>query len=85
MSILGRAMEDSIIIDNSPSSYAFHQENALPILSWYDDREDKCLFELIPLLESLAEVDDVRKYIPRFVTIDHRVDFHRASFVLSQA
>jgi RNA polymerase II subunit A small phosphatase-like protein len=75
MSILGRNLTDLIIIDNSPTSYAFHQENALPILSWYEDPSDKCLFELIPLLEALAEVDDVRKYIPHFVSIDHHVDF----------
>ena len=85
MSLLGRPMQDSLIIDNSPTSYTFHPENAIPILSWYDDPKDRCLFELIPLLESLAEVDDVRKYIPQFVTIDHRVDFQRASHVLANA
>lgn len=85
MSLLGRPMTDSLIIDNSPTSYTFHQENAIPILSWYDDPKDRCLFELIPLLESLAEVDDVRKYIPQFVTADHRVDFQRASHVLANA
>lgn len=40
---------------------------------------------MIPLLESLAEVDDVRKYIPKFVTTDHKVDFQRASHVLSNS
>lgn len=30
---------------------------------------------MIPLLESLSLVDDVRKYIPRFVTTDHKIDF----------
>lgn len=57
----------------------------MPILSWYDDPKDRCLFELIPLLESLAEVDDVRKYIPKFVTADHKVDFQKASYILSNA
>ena len=47
----------------------------MPILSWYDDPKDRSLLELIPLLEALSEVDDVRKYIPRFVTQDNRVDF----------
>lgn len=75
MSLIGRPLTDAIIIDNSPTSYAFHQENALPIFSWYNDPKDRCLFELIPLLETLAEVDDVRKYIPKFVTVDHKVDF----------
>lgn len=40
---------------------------------------------MIPLLESLSEVDDVRKYIPQFITHDHRVDFQRASHVLAEA
>ena len=57
----------------------------MPILSWYEDPKDRALFELIPLLETLAEVDDIRKYIPRFVTTDNRVDFQRASYVLSNA
>lgn len=85
MSLIGRDLARAIIIDNSPTSYTFHQENALPILSWYDDMKDRCLFELIPLLEALAEVDDVRKYIPKFVTIDNRIDFQRASQVLANA
>ena len=32
---LGRDLKDVIIIDNSPNSYAFQPENALPIPSWY--------------------------------------------------
>lgn len=60
-------MKDVIIVDNSPNAYHFHPENAVPILSWYDDPEDKCLFEMLPLLEALSHYDDVRKVIPRFV------------------
>jgi carboxy-terminal domain RNA polymerase II polypeptide A small phosphatase len=56
-----------LIVDNSPNAYHFHPENAVPILSWYDDPDDKCLFEMLPLLEALSQVDDVRKVIPRFV------------------
>jgi RNA polymerase II subunit A small phosphatase-like protein len=57
-------MNEVIIVDNSPNAYFFHPENAVPILSWYDDSDDRCLFEMIPLLEALAQVDDVRKVIP---------------------
>ena len=60
LSLLGRPMKDVIIVDNSPNAYFFHPENAVPILSWYDDPDDRCLFELIPLLEALSHVDDVR-------------------------
>ena len=51
---LGRPMKDVIIVDNSPNAYHFHNENAVPILSWYDDPDDRCLFEMIPLLEALS-------------------------------
>jgi carboxy-terminal domain RNA polymerase II polypeptide A small phosphatase len=50
MARLGRNLKDSIIIDNSPLSFAFQPENGMPILSWYDDRTDTKLIELIPVL-----------------------------------
>lgn len=63
MSQLGRRMQDIMIIDNSPSCYLFQPENALPILSWYDDKDDQYLYDYIPLLKELADVDDVRPFI----------------------
>ena len=60
-------MKDVIIVDNSPNAYYFHPENAVPCLSWYDDLDDRVLFELIPLLEALSQVDDVRTVITNFV------------------
>jgi carboxy-terminal domain RNA polymerase II polypeptide A small phosphatase len=86
LSLLGRPMKDVIIVDNSPNAYFFHPENAVPILSWYDDPDDRCLFELIPLLEALSHVDDVRPIIPKFVRRDLAlVDFPRAAQVLNEA
>ena len=60
MARLGRPMKDVFIIDNSPLSFAFQPENGMPILSWYDDRTDTKLIELIPVLQLLSEVPDVR-------------------------
>ena len=79
-------MKDVIIVDNSPNAYFFHPENAVPILSWYDDPDDRCLFELIPLLEALSQVDDVRPVIPKFVRKDVAlVDFPKAAWILNDA
>lgn len=78
-------MKDVIIVDNSPNAYFFHPENAVPILSWYDDPDDRCLFEMIPLLEALSQVDDVRSVIPRFVNKSLAlVDYPRAAWVLNE-
>jgi RNA polymerase II subunit A small phosphatase-like protein len=41
MSKLGREMKDSIILDNSPSAYMLQPECAIPILSWYEDMNDR--------------------------------------------
>ncbi|GAA5951393.1 hypothetical protein JCM10213_006900, partial [Rhodosporidiobolus nylandii] len=60
LSQLGRPMEESIIIDNSPASYVFHPNNAVPISSWFNDPHDTELTDLVPFLTDLAGVDDVR-------------------------
>ncbi len=78
-------MSDVIIVDNSPNAYHFHPENAIPILSWYDDPDDRCLLEMLPLLEAMATVDDVRNVIPRIVNRDIAlVDYQLANLVFNE-
>jgi len=59
LSLLGRKLEHSIIIDNSPFSYMFQPDNAIPITSWFNDKSDRQLLELLPFLDSLVDIDDV--------------------------
>ncbi len=58
LSQLGRDIGDTIIIDNSPASYIFHPNNAVPISSWFNDPHDTELTDLCPFLADLAGVDD---------------------------
>lgn len=60
LSQLGREIGQSIIIDNSPASYIFHPNNAVPVSSWFNDPHDTELTDLVPFLVDLSEVDDVR-------------------------
>merc|ERR1719499_1994027 len=61
MSKLGRKMKDIMIVDNSPLSYAFQPTSAIPITSWFDDRSDTQLRDLLPVLRTtLNDCDDVR-------------------------
>ncbi|KAH9948673.1 NIF-domain-containing protein [Amylocystis lapponica] len=60
LSQLGRPVADTIIIDNSPASYIFHPNNAVPVSSWFNDPHDTELTDLCPFLTDLAQVDDVR-------------------------
>lgn len=82
MARLGRPLTDVIIIDNSPTSYLFQPENALPCTSWYDDMSDRELNELVPILEKLAIVKDVRPYLTKLVN-DNKVDFIKAKELLN--
>lgn len=46
-------------MDNSPASYIFHPDNAVPVSSWFDDMSDSELMDLVPFLETLSKVDNV--------------------------
>jgi len=60
---IGRPLNETIIIDNSPHSYAFNPQNALPCESWFDDRSDSELLLLLEILRRIADpsVEDVAK------------------------
>ncbi|KAJ3004420.1 hypothetical protein HKX48_001232, partial [Thoreauomyces humboldtii] len=60
LSMLGRDLKDVLILDNSPASYALHVSNAVPVSSWFNDPNDTELADLVPFLEDLRAVDDVR-------------------------
>ncbi|XP_066934450.1 carboxy-terminal domain RNA polymerase II polypeptide A small phosphatase 1-like isoform X2 [Clytia hemisphaerica] len=57
LSKLGRDLHNCLIIDNSPASYIFHPENAVPCQSWFDDPNDTELSDLIPFLENISSAD----------------------------
>ena len=79
---LGRDIKDIIIIDNSPISYALNPDNGLPILSWFDDKNDRELFNLIPILDFLSQVDDVREFIRKFV-YNNEINFSKAMYIIN--
>jgi Dullard-like phosphatase family protein len=61
---IGRKLKDTIIIDNSPQSYIFQPRNAIPIGSWFDDKSDTQLRDLLPCLyTTLKNIKDVRKVL----------------------
>ena len=80
---LGRELKDVVIVDNSPLSYIFHPNNGLPILSWFDDKNDKELYNIIPILEFLSDVYDVREYIPKFV-INNQISYNNAMKIINE-
>lgn len=59
LSKLGRDVSQVIIIDNSPICYDLHPQNAIPVSTWIDDRNDRELFALVPWLQRISQAKDV--------------------------
>ena len=82
LSRLGRDLKDVIILDNSPIAYSLNPNNGFPISSWFEDKNDYELLQIIPILEFLSYVPDVRDYIKLLVK-NHQIKFDEVSKVIS--
>lgn len=64
MSLMGRPLDEIVIIDNSPYSYMFQPDNAIGITSWFNDRCDTELRDLLPFLDELLSVESIPATLP---------------------
>ena len=58
--ILNRNPENIVIVDNSVYSFAYHLDNGVPIVSWFDNPCDTELLNLIEYFRIIADTHDVR-------------------------
>ena len=70
LSILGRELERTFILDNSPMSYLFQPDNAVAVTSFIDSMDDRELPNMLPFLEKLVDVEDVTRYCPEYDPTD---------------
>ena len=66
LSILGRPLSQTILVDNSIQAYALHPENGYAIPSWFDDPKDDELPRLLSFLDNL---------LSRIAAFPQQVDF----------
>ncbi|XP_038995145.1 CTD small phosphatase-like protein 2 [Hibiscus syriacus] len=65
LTVLGVDLAKVAIVDNSPQVFRLQVNNGIPIKSWFDDPSDCALISLLPFLETLVDVDDVRPIIAK--------------------
>ena len=73
LSVLGRDLSKTIIVDNSPQAFGFQVDNGVPIESWFDDEQDRQLLKLMPLLVRLATANDVRPVLQNKFQLQERI------------
>jgi len=63
LSLLGRDLNRTVIVDNIAENYLLQPENGVCIKSWYDDPNDNALMQLSVLLIKIAtsDCDDVKQ------------------------
>ena len=59
--IKNRRMQDLVIVDNAVYSFGFQLDNGIPILPFYDDKQDEEMKHLVYYLKCLAQYEDVRE------------------------
>ena len=80
---LGRDLKDVIIVDNSPLAYLLNSDNGLPIMTWFDDKNDRELYKITPILEFLSMVPDVRDYISKIV-VNNEISYDNATKIINE-
>ncbi|XP_071342133.1 CTD small phosphatase-like protein 3 isoform X1 [Trachinotus anak] len=72
LSLLGRDLTKTVVLDNAPHTYPYHLMNTIPIKSWSGESEDRELQKLTPYMEKLSAAEDFREVLKK--RKDH---FHR--------
>jgi CTD small phosphatase-like protein 2 len=78
LSVLGRDLASTVIVDNSPQAFAYQVDNGIPIETWMDEDDDTELVKLLKFIrEDLVSAQDVRHVLRRYFGIQSQIDATR--------
>jgi len=75
LSRLGRDLPNCILLDNNADCYLFQPQNAIPINSWYDDKTDTDLDNVLGILDVIAT--SRQKAVKTLAEIDDKLGWNR--------
>ena len=67
-------LKDMVIIDNSILSYAYHLNNGIPILPYYNSEKDFELMFLAGYLNQIYKYDDLREANKKYIKLENMVE-----------
>lgn len=66
LSLIGRELRSTLIVDNSKASFLFQPECGIPCTSFIDDKSDRELYGLADWLEKVAASPDLTQVTPEW-------------------
>ncbi len=75
LQIIGRPLEQMVLVDNAPHSYMLQLTNGVPILNYFKGKEDNQLYYLEKYLMGLLDVEDVRVVNAEYFRLHEYVKF----------
>jgi len=79
--VLNCDLKSTVIVDNAIFSFAFQLDNGIPIIPFYDDKEDKIMPKIKDYLISLKDLEDVRVINKKTFSLTELIEMNISSFL----
>jgi len=73
--IQNRSLSDLVLVDNAAYSFGFQIDNGIPIIPFYDNKNDSELKHLMHFMKSIHNVRDLREIMRKFLKVGSYSEF----------